>query len=199
MLFDFDKVNWSEHPQIVIQKCLPYGVTQSGTYLQLALDEVANSVDHPTSNLIISNFCIVDNLLFLFQSPAEMHEVAGVIKETMVHHSLPLQQPSTTSNKYHPDFKEDHPSEVVLGYLWCKVQDTIVPNIVLSHGRKSKGKKGIKWVDQPISARNISKKIIISLMQQLWDPLGFFFDIFEIAMKILNNKVCLAMPGNYNF
>ena len=53
-------------------------------------------------------------------------------------------------------------------------------------------------MDQPISARNISKKIIISLLQQLWDQLGFFLDIFRVAMKILNNKVCLAMPGNVN-
>ena len=63
LLFDFNKTNWSDY-QIVMQNGLPYGLTQSGTYLELALDEVADSVEHPMAKIIIQNFCIVDNLLY---------------------------------------------------------------------------------------------------------------------------------------
>ena len=128
-----------------------------------------------------------------------MHSVSSVIDTAMTEHTLPLQRPYTKASQFHDNFASDHSSEVILGYMWDKQFDTIIPHIILSHGRKSHGDKGPKLADQPLGPKNITKNVIVSLLQQLWDPVGIFLDIFRLGMKALNCRVCLVMPGTDNF
>ena len=128
-----------------------------------------------------------------------MHSVSSVIDTAMTKHSLPLQCPYTTASQFHDDFTSDHSSEVILGFMWDMKLATIIPHITLSHGRKAHGDKGTKLEDQPLGPKNITKKVIVSLLQNLWDLLGIYLDIFRLVMKAFNSRLCLAMPGMYNF
>ena len=66
ILFDFSKDNWMEHPVVVQQVNLPFGVKQAGVFLELVLYEVGTKASSPLARIIICHFRLVDNLLYSF-------------------------------------------------------------------------------------------------------------------------------------
>ena len=60
----------------------------------------------------------------------------------------------------------------------------------------SPGKKGVNLEDQPLEPTKVTKRVLLSVLQQLYDPIGVFVDQHKIGLKILHSKVCLACPGD---
>ena len=113
----------------------------------------------------------------------------------MTLYNLPLQNKLMTNKDNHYYFENDHPSEVLLGYVWDKINDTLLPNVTISHGRKGKGIKGIELTDKPFNPVTITKRVLLSVLQQLYDPLGIYLDPHKIGLKIIYSRVCLLMSG----
>ena len=140
-----------EHPVVVQQVNLPFGVKQAGVFLELVLYEVGTKASSPLARIIICHFRLVDNLLYSFQTKELLESTGEEIFKLLEHHNLHLQHRYSTSELHHYDFSIEQPQEVILGFRWCKLSDTICPATVLSHGRSRDGSKGkllkdINWM-----------------------------------------------------
>ena len=45
----------------------------------------------------------------------------------------------------------------------------------------------------------VTKRVVLSVLQQLYDATSIFVEIHKVALKILHSKVCLACPGGDTF
>ena len=68
----------------------------------------------------------------------------------------------------------------------------MTPNVTISHGRKGKGIKGIELINKPFDLITITKRVLLSVLSQLYDPLGVFLDPHKIGLKIIYSRVCLT-------
>ena len=156
---------------------------------------MAKATDDHMANLIILYFRAVDKLLYSFSSKEDLYKVGHEINKIMVQHNLPLQIPFSTSQAHHYNFFLDHSEETVLGYKWIKSGDLIIPDIIISHGRPGAGKKGITLQQKPFSAESMTKRIMLSVVPQVYDPLSWFYDPFKVKLKIIFSQICIATPG----
>ena len=113
----------------------------------------------------------------------------------MTRHNLPLQLPYSTSKEAHYDWDRDVPCETLLGYVWEKENDTLKPDITLSHGRLKQGLKGLLLKDNPLSADSMSKHKLLCILSSLFDPLGVYMSILRLTLKAVYSTVCLSIPG----
>ena len=179
ILFDFSKENWMDFPLVVQQVNLPFGVKQAGVFLELVLYEVGTKAPSPLARTIICHFRLVDNLLYSFQTKELLESTGEEIFKLLEHHNLHLQNKYSTNELHHYDFSTEQPQEVILGFKWCKQNDTICPATVLSLGRSKDGSKGKLLKDYKLDAHSITKRTILAIISQLWDPTGIFFQYFK--------------------
>ena len=110
-------------------------------------------------------------------------------------HSLNLQIPFSTTKDDHFDFEKDHDEEVILGYHWDKVKDVMHPHTVISHKKGAQGKKGILLSEVEFNPEKMTKRLVLSILSSLYDPLGIYYSILKITLKALYSQVCLLVPG----
>ena len=156
---------------------------------------VAKTVSTPLVALIILYFRQVDNFLYSFRTKESLHKVGFEIDKVMTAHNLHLQLPFSTTQQDHYNFEVDHCNEVVLGCEWDKVLDQLLPHTVISHKRGFQGKKGILLTDQESTPEKMTKRIVLSVLSMLYDPLGVFYSILKITMKALFSQLCILVPG----
>ena len=137
----------------------------------------------------------MDNLLYSFQTKELLESTGEEIFDLLEHHNLQLQNRYSTSKLHHYDFSIEQPQEVILGFHWCKINDTICPATILSHGRLRDGSKGKLLKDHHLDAHSITKRTILAIISQLWDPTGQFFSILKMSLKTIYSQICLANPG----
>ena len=77
----------------------------------------------------------MDNLLYSFQSKDLLETTGDEIFQLMEHNNMNLQNRYTTSKECHYQFDNEPEKEVILGFTWCKVTDTLMPATIISHGR----------------------------------------------------------------
>ena len=138
----------------------------------------------------------MDNFLYSFKSKKTLHEIGFEIDIIMTLHNLNLQLPFSTCQTDHYDFKRDHPHEVILGYSWDKIKDVLSPHTTISHKKGAHGEKGILLSDLEFSPEQMTKRLVLSILSSLYDPLGIFYSILKMALKALYSQVCLLIPGN---
>ena len=127
------------------------------------------------AKVIIKYFRQVDNTLYSFKNKEQLYQIGDEINRVMNLYNLRLQNKFTTNKNNHYDFENDHPSEVLLGYVWNKISDTLLPNVTISHGRQGKGIKGIELTDKPFSPATITKKNSSKCPSATVSPLRNFF------------------------
>ena len=101
ILFDFSKDDWENYPWVVQYHGMFFGATQSGAYLELALNRVSNFARTELAKLIIKYFRAVDNMLHSFETKEQMIAIAEEIDEVMTSFNFPLQRPYTTAAAHH--------------------------------------------------------------------------------------------------
>ena len=154
---------------------LPFGVKQAGVFLELVLYEVGTKASSSLARTIICHFRLVDKLLYSFQTRELLESTGKDIFDLLEHHNLHLQNRYSTSKLHHYDFSIEQPQEVILGFHWCKINDTICPATILSHGRLRDGSKCKLLKDHQLDAHSITERTILAIISQLWDPTGQFF------------------------
>merc|ERR1711888_562479 len=50
-------------------------------------------------------------------------------------------------------------------------------------------------MDYKLDAHSITKRTILAIISQLWDPTGIFFSILKMSLKTIYSQICLANPG----
>merc|ERR1711888_9728 len=50
-------------------------------------------------------------------------------------------------------------------------------------------------MDYKLDAHSITKRTILAIISQLWDPTGIFFSILKMSLKTIYSQICLAHPG----
>ena len=110
-------------------------------------------------------------------------------------HSLNLQIPFSTSKDDHYNFSRDHEQEVILGYNWDKVKDVLYPHTIISHKKGAHGEKGTLLSEVKFCPEQMTKRLVLSILSSLYDPLGIFYSILKITLKALYSQVCLLIPG----
>ena len=195
VLFNFEKDDWENYPILCQQLGLPFGCIQSGTFLELILIMVAKATTIFLAALVILYFRQVDNFLYSFRSKEMIYKVGFKIDRVMKDHNLHLQLPFSTTQQDHYDFELDHSSEVVLGYEWDKVLNQILPHTIISHKRGTQGKKGLLLSEQRFTPETMTKRVVLSVLSMLYNPLGVFYSILKITMKALFSQLSILVPG----
>ena len=157
VLFDFKQKDWWAHPIVVEQCGMPFGSTQAGVYLELVLEEVAEQTLIKIVQIIIKYNRQVYNIMFSLKTKEMLEHIGNEINTIMNRNNLQLQILYSTNKANHYDFSLEAPSEVVVGYIWNKVNDTILPNTIISHGRSGQGLKGKLLREHPFSPVSITK------------------------------------------
>ena len=115
-LFYFSKDNWEEYPIVTLQTGLIFGAVQSGTFLELVLDQVADKAENPMAKVTIRHLRQVDNMLASVRTKKELEMLGAEVPRLMCKFSLPLQIRYATSKEAHPNWLADVPQEMLLGY-----------------------------------------------------------------------------------
>ena len=142
IFFDFTKTNWHLYPIVTLQTGMIFGATQSGTYLDLAIERVAEEATTRVVKITLLFLRQVDNLLSSFRTQQELETVGEEIFKLMEKHNLPLQMKFSSIEKAHPDWEADTPVETLMGYRWNKRTDHIIPSISLTRDNRTKKFKG---------------------------------------------------------
>ena len=79
--FDFSKNNWQEHPLVIFNKSLSFGVKQSPPICEGVMRKVAQKAS-PYLKSIMLHSRVVDNIVWSQRSKLELLERGGGIKES---------------------------------------------------------------------------------------------------------------------
>ena len=164
---------------------LPFGMKQSEIFLELVLYEVGTQATSSLARTIICHFCQVDNLLYSFQIKELLQSTGEEIYNLLEHNNLNLQSKYSTNQQNHYQFDLEQPQEVVLGFRWCKITDTLSPATIISHGRIRGGLKGKLLKDHPFRADTITKCTMLAVISQLYDPTGNLFSLLKMSLKTI--------------
>ena len=159
------------------------------------MELVAKEANDDLAKFINRFYRQVDNLIYSFKTKDQLYKIGTEIDRIMTLHNLPLQLKFSTNQANHFDFASDHPEEVLPGYNWDKKAITLIPNIVISHGHLSGGRKGLEIISKPFDPLIITKRIVLSVLSQLWNPLGIYYDPVKISLKIIYSKIWMIISG----
>merc|ERR1711888_123193 len=195
IFFDFTKENWDQYPIITLQTGMIFGAIQSGTYLDLALEVVADEASTLMVEITLRYLRQVDNMLNSFRTKQELELLGEEIYKLMRKYNLPLQFKFSSIERAHPDWEADTPVETLLGYQWDKRTDQILPNINLTRDNKTKKFKGDLIKNKPFKLEEMTKRRLLSLLSSLYDPMGTFLSPLRLTMKALYSSICIELPG----
>ena len=187
--YDLEDPQWKDNPMIVIQQTLMYGGIQSETILELAIRLATSKEQDRKIIRTILYQRLVDNILGSFKTHKEMLEAARKIWDCLKTYNLDLKTEYDTLAKYHETKanEEEIDRDILFGYVWDRQKDCISPNIELVNGRKIQGeRRGNRVLDEPIQADQISRRTLLSLIMQAFDPLQRTVGPFLMKLKIIN-------------
>ena len=84
------------------------------------MNRASKVAGYKLAKVIIRYFRQVDNMLHSFKMKEQLYQIGDEINRVMNLYNLPLQNKFTTNEENHYHFENDHPSEVLLGYVWDK-------------------------------------------------------------------------------
>ena len=194
--YDLEDSQWKDNPMVVMQQTLMYGGIQSETILELAVRQATSKVQDKEIVRVILYQRLVDNILGSWRTHEEMLEAAKKIWGCLKNYNLDLKTEYDTLAKYQKDdTQEVINQDILFGYVWDRVGDCITPHIEIVNGKKIQGeRRGKKVLDQPIKADQISRRTLLSLIMQAFDPLQRTVGPFLMKLKIINRLVCQVMP-----
>ena len=144
-----------------------FGAIQSGTYLDLALEVVADEAITLMVEITLRYLRQVDNMLNSFRTRLELETLGEEIYKLMRKYNLPLQLKFSSIEEAHPDWEADTRVETLLGYEWDKRTDLLIPNINLTRDNKNKGIKGELIRNRPFKLEEMTKRRLLSLLFSL--------------------------------
>ena len=103
-----------------------------------------------------------------------MLEAARKIWNCLKNYNLDLKIEYDTLAKYHETKanEEEIDKDILFGYVWDQKRDYISPSIEIVNGKKIQGeRRGNRVLDEPIRADQISRRTLLSLIMQAFDPL----------------------------
>ena len=164
VFFDFSKENWEQFPIVTVQTGMIFGAVQSGTYLELALEVVADEAASLMVEITIRYLRQVDNMLNSLRTKPELEALGEEIFQLMKKYNLPLQLKYSSIEEAHPDWQADTRVESLLGYEWDKTTDLVVPNVNLTRDNRGKGIKGELIKNKPLRLEEMTKRRLLSIL-----------------------------------
>ena len=190
----FSKINDETTVQTYRYSSLPFGLSQSGTYLELALRHIiaqecklASSKNSINLHRYIDDYCIMN-----FENSSE------TLSET-------IQELTDVHEKYNFKFKELHYSPIngngkkfnidnTINFLTLKVcldSDLIIPSFTINASRKFRG----SYLSSSLSLEQIrnlktTKKLISKILGQVFSFSNFFLEPINCVLKIFFTLCC---------
>ena len=126
-----------------------------------------------------------------------MKSTAAIIHKAFSNFSMDLKTKFDTIEEFQDDWSEDMMTEILIGYSWHRRQDTLHPNINLNKSKKIAGKSTQDGLaTNPVLPGQVTRRITVRILMELWDPLGRTTSGFLMGLKILFARVCKTMSDS---
>ena len=136
--FDFSKKNWQEHPLVIFNKSLSFGVKQSPPICEGVMRKVAQKAS-PYLKSIMLHSRVVDNIVWSQRSKHELLKREQELRNLMEQHCLPLKDMETNAENLGRKLPQQEATTHLLGLTWNENTDKIGPNWHLNLTKKIKG------------------------------------------------------------
>ncbi len=183
-----DELNPNSDPEIYIMMCAWYGVTSSANQSFVALEKLATLLKekYPLAYTIIVVDTYVDDIM---SGSDELQECEEMIKQVVA-----VLEAGGFVAKFviQSGAILDEPFVKVLGYKWLVTEDKISPGFSeINFQKKRRGLKGpnpfpVKTPEDVVkllSDKNITRRMIVSMIAQVWDPSGYW-EPYKLQLKL---------------
>ena len=184
-----DKLDPDSPPEIYVMVVAWYGVAPSSNQSGFALEELARLLkdEYPRAYLVIKFDRYVDDILSGSNSESEREkQISEVI------HVLSCGGFTTKFVIQSGQPEDDSNILKVLGYKWHILEDKLSPGFKeLNFNSKKRGMKNPNPfpvvtpgdVTKLLSSKNVSRRMVISKIAELWEPAGYF-EPYKVQLKL---------------
>ncbi|XP_068245285.1 uncharacterized protein [Palaemon carinicauda] len=178
-------------PDHYVMTCMGFGDRPSGIIAMLALRHTAElSVkDFPEASRVIMTNSYVDDIIHSVESKAEAFSLIRDIENALSKGSFEIKRWTITGDNEHSDFEvSQNSNERILGLNWQCNKDVFHFKTKLNFSPKYKGVRTEPDLNKLNFVENIpsvlTKRVVVSQMCSVYDPLGFLLP-FTLKAKIL--------------
>ncbi|XP_068233730.1 uncharacterized protein [Palaemon carinicauda] len=178
-------------PDHYVMTCMGFGDRPSGIIAMLALRHTAEfSVkDFPEASRVIMTNSYVDDIIHSVESKAEAFSLIRDIENVLSKGSFKIKRWTITGDNEHSDFEvSQNSNERILGFNWQCNKDVFYFKTKLNFSPKYKGVRTEPDLNKLNFVENIpsvlTKRVVVSQMCSVYDPLGFLLP-FTLKAKIL--------------
>ncbi|XP_068224543.1 uncharacterized protein [Palaemon carinicauda] len=181
----------NRNPDHYVMTCMGFGDRPSGIIAMLALRHTAElSVkDFPEASRVIMTNSYVDDIIHSVESKAEAFSLIRDIENVLSKGSFKIKRWTITGDNEHSDFEvSQNSNERILGLNWQCNKDVFYFKTKLNFSPKYKGVRTEPDLNKLNFVANIpsvlTKRVVVSQMCSVYDPLGFLLP-FTLKAKIL--------------
>ncbi|XP_068245290.1 uncharacterized protein [Palaemon carinicauda] len=183
-------------PDHYVMTCMGFGDRPSGIIAMLALRHTAElSVkDFPEASLVIMTNSYVDDIIHSVESKAEAFSLIRDIENVLSKGSFKIKRWTITGDNEHSDFEvSQNSNERILGLNWQCNKDVFHFKTKLNFSPKYKGVRTEPDLNKLNFVENIpsvlTKRVVVSQMCSVYDPLGFLLPSTLKAKILLRDTV----------
>lgn len=181
-------------PEVYVMTVAWYGVTSSGNQSGEGLEKLCRILQKrfPLAYTIIVQDRYVDDILSGSNNREEADEQVNQVKSAIEHGNFPLKFVVKSGMKPCEISSSDGNTVKVLGYRWSPEADILSPGFSeINFNRRRRGAKAPnpfpvvdpEDVSKLLDETNISKRMVISMLYQIFDPLGLW-EPYKLQLKL---------------